>query len=243
MQKLIFLVLLLVSTTAFADVTMTFSDGSFVKINERYVAIGDDYGFGIIEDGKDTFIMVDHGERSYMEVSATFADDVSAMMAAQMEQMLADVPPEQRAMIEQSMKGMMPGGGAMPEPPKMMVRKTGDTDSVAGYKCSEVEISYGTGQAEEMSCVATTSELGISGRDFASMAAAMRAISRMAGMDGEDDTLVDFEAMGGIPIRTRDLPAGDAEELVSLSKDDLDDSDFAVPDSYTKVSMEDMMMQ
>lgn len=238
MRKTAALALLLTNSLVLADVSMTFSDGSFVKVNDRYVVIGDEDGHGIIEAGKSTFIMVDHEGQTHMEVSESFAEDVAAMMAAQMEEMLADIPPEERAMYEQSMAG----GGALPAPPKMNVKKTGKQDTVAGYKCTEIEISYGDGAVEELSCVASAKELGISSKDFASMAAAMRSVSRMVGMDGDDESIMDFEAMGGIPIRTLDLEFGDEEELVSLSKDTLDNDTFAIPAGYRKVSMEDMMM-
>lgn len=242
MQKIALPALLFASSLAHADVSMTLSDGSFIKVNDRFVAIGDEDGHGIFEDGKSTFLMVDHDEKTYMEVSETFAEDVSAMMAKQMEEMLADIPPAQRAMFEQSMAESLPGGGMMPEPPTMHVKKTGKRDTVAGYECAEVEISYGDGGVEELACVATAQELGISNNDFDSMAGAIRSLSQMAGMDGDDESIMDFEAMGGLPIRTRDLESGDVDELVSLSKDKLDDDTFAVPPNYRETSME-MMMQ
>lgn len=243
MRKLVLALFCFSSASVLADVTMTFDDGTILMISDRYVAIGDQQAKAVFEADKDTFLMVDHDEQTYMEMSETFAEDVSAMMAAQMEQMLAEVPPEQRAMFEQSMKDMMPGGAAMPEPPTMIVNKTGNTDTVAGFSCSEVEVSYGSGRPEELSCVATTSELGITRKDFESMSNAMRSVSRMAGMEDDGESLMDFNAMGGVPIRTRDLVSGDEDVLVSLSKDDIDEAAFAVPPGYRKVSMDDLMRQ
>lgn len=242
-KNVMFLTLILVSFSAVADVRMDYSDGSFVMFSGDHVVAGDKDGHAIFEAGKDTFIIVNHKEKNYMEVSETFAEDVASAMSAKMEEMLADVPPEQRAMIEQSMKGMMPGGGAMPEPPKMTVNKTGKQDNVAGFDCSEVEVSYSGRIPDMVSCVATPKELGISNKDFESMAAAMRSMSRMAGREDDDESDMDFEGMGGIPIRTRVLPNGSEDELVSLSKDNISEDQFAVPAGYTKVSMDDMMMR
>ncbi len=235
------LVPLLWTSLAFADVSLTFSDGSFVRTNDRYMVAGDKEGFIIIETGKSGLIIVDHKERTYMEVSETFVEDTHAMMAAKMEQMLAAIPPEQRAMFEQSMADMMAGGGAKQELPKMNVRKTGKQDTFAGHTCSEVEISYGDGEVEEIACVATVDELGISERDYASLVAGTLSLSRMSSMNGDDKTIMDFDAMGGIPIRIRDLKDGDEDALVSLSHEKLADDMFAIPPGYRKVSMEDMI--
>jgi len=243
MKKPILPILVFASFPATADVRMDYSDGAYVIIADGFVATGDTNGYALFEAGKDTFVIVDHNEKTYMEVSETFAEDVASAVAEQMEQMLASVPPEQRAMMEQSMKGMMPGGGAMPEPPKVTMNKTGKKDKVAGFSCAEVEIAFDGRKAHEVSCVATPGELGIKAKDFESMAAAMKSMSSMAGREDDTDSEMDFAGMGGIPIRTRNARSGDVDELVSLSKDNIDKKLLDVPAGYDKVSTEDMMMR
>ncbi len=56
------------------------------------------------------FIYVDHKEESYIVMDEAMVDDVSAQVSDAMKQMeaeLANMPPEQRAMVEQMMKGRM----------------------------------------------------------------------------------------------------------------------------------------
>ena len=55
---------------------------------------------------------MDHKDKSYIVMDEAMLDEVSAQMSEAMKEMeaqLASMPPEQRAMVEQMMKGQMQG--------------------------------------------------------------------------------------------------------------------------------------
>ncbi len=240
---------LVVSGAAHADATFHFNDGSFAMISDGRVAVGDGQGVALFQPGRDAFLMVNHEDQTVMEVTPTFMSDMGAMMSAQMEQMLAGMSPEERALVEQSMPGMLSSGGMQPEPMEATSRRTGESDSVAGYDCDIYELTqqittpFGVQTTSELVCVATVSELGISRSDFDAMSNAMNAMVSMVGFDDASQTTMDFGELGGIPIRTVDKSSGILSELESLSTDAIDDAAFRVPDGYQRVTMEDMMQQ
>lgn len=250
MKKSALIVLALIASgAAHGDATFHFNDGSFAKISSGRVAVGDSQGVALFEPGREAFLMVDHEDQTVMEVTPSFASDMSSMMSAQMEQMMAGMSAEERAIVEQSMPGMLSGGGMQPEPMTATSQRTGETDSVAGYDCDVFELTqqittpFGVETTSEVVCVATVSELGISRSDFDAIANAMNAMVRMVGFDDASQVSMDFSKLGGIPIRTVDKRYGVTSELDSLSTDAIDDAEFAVPSGYQRITMEDMMRQ
>lgn len=242
MYKTIAIALLLASGAAAGDVTMKYSDGTAFYLSDKHAAMGDATAQVVFERGSDTFIMINHDERTWMEVSEDFGNDVRSAIDQQMQEMLAQLPPEQREMVKRQMQNMpqMMGGMGM-EPPKLTVEKTGKTDTVAGYKCAEATVRYGR-LHEDQVCIATMDELGLKKSDFAALASAMASMSRMAGMgrDGQESA-PDLDEMGGIPIRSSSGRGQGGHELVALTRDKVDAARFEVPQGYRKVSMEDLM--
>lgn len=239
MKKTVFFCALLINAAALADVSMDYTDGAFVRISGAYASVGSDDGYVIFEKGKDTFVMVNPAERTYMEVSQDFGKQVRSAIDTQMQEMLAQMPPEQREMVKKQMQGML-GGGMDMEPPQMRVERTGKTDKVAGFNCAEARVSYGP-MHEEMACIATMDELGLKKSDFEVLVSAIKSMTEMTGMKNKDKSAMDFDVMGGVPIRTVDRRHGSDSELKALSRDKIDASSFSVPQGYRKVSVEDMM--
>ncbi len=231
--------LLLLPAAAFADVEMLYSDGTVGLISDGRVVFGDDSDTILIVPGDEGFIVISHDDRTWMRLEPGFINDMAAEVQAQMDAMLAGMPPEQRAMVEAQMQGMMP---QMPsEMPPMELKRTGGRSQVAGYDCEEAEVSYG-GAIEETVCIATADELGISDADFDALAAAMQGMAEMASLDGGKSTQADFAELGGVPIRTSaGAPGSQGSELVSLDTGELDPARLRVPDGYREISMQDMM--
>lgn len=160
----------------------------------------------------DVIYNVRPAERSYIAMDrkgiAAMAGKMNAAMAQARAQM-ANMPPEQRAMMEKMMGGM-PGAPAKPAAP-LVARDTGRSDSVGSRSCRVWEMTRG-GQVEEQLCVVPFSEvpgkedlLALSRR----MAELMRAMSEA--MPALGDTSRDIEAMNavrGYPIRIRSYEKG-----------------------------------
>lgn len=233
--------LALLSGAAAADVEMKFSDGTVGLVNDGRVMFGDDQGSVLFVPGDEGMIMISHEDKTWIRLKPGFANAVADQMQAQVDAMLAGMPPEQRAMVEQQMKGMMPPKPG--EAPQMSIRKTGTSGEVAGYDCDEAEIVHENGNIEEVVCVASANELDISGKDFDSMIRAMEGMAEIAAIGGASAPQLDFDKLGGIPIRTRGRAKGESNEIVSLSTSGVDASRLTVPGNYTEASMEDIMGQ
>ena len=124
-HKLIVFLFLGASTPLFAGVEMdlvtTSSDGAVTESVKLYAQsgrirmedVGDTSGkdMSMIFVGQE-FIVVDHSEKTYVVMDEAMVQEMGVKVNAAMEQMraqLADMPPEQRAMVEQMMQGQMAG--------------------------------------------------------------------------------------------------------------------------------------
>lgn len=232
---------LLLPAIAQAEVEMRFNDGSVGIVSDGRVMFGDATNAVLYLPGDEGMIVLNSDAKTWMRLEPGFAGKMAEQVQAQMDQMLASMPPEQRAMVEAQMKGMMP---QIPqEMPQVNVRKTGATDTVAGFDCEEAEVSFEGGMAEETVCIADADELGIADEDYDAIIEAMRGMAEIASLNPNASPQADFGEMGGVPIRTMGRDSSGNSELVSLSTDDVDTSRFEIPDDYREVSLEDMMRQ
>jgi hypothetical protein len=217
---------------------MDLSDGGRAQVSNGHVAFGSKGNYVLLQPGKETFIVVNDADKTYMEVQQDIAKQIADMMAAQMEKMMAEIPPEQREMLKKTMQGMMPG---QQEPVEKTIRRTGKESTVAGFDCSEIEVSTPGGGAEELICVASADELDISDDDYAALVGAMKAMAQMAQIGNRGAALTNFDDMGGIPIRTQGANGRKISELVGLSNDSIPADRFEVPAGYRETSIEAML--
>jgi len=97
-------------------------------------------------------IVVDHDDKSYMVIDEAMIDSISEQLSgyeAQMREALKDVPPEQRAMVEQMMKGRMPAPAKAPARPKTELRNTGERDTKNGYPSVKYEATVDGRKTQE----------------------------------------------------------------------------------------------
>ena len=125
------------------DLTITFkaSDGTastsyFTKDKVRTASGRSD---AIMDFASGTIVNIDHQKKEYFEMTVTEIDEVSKAASAQMEQAMAQVPPQMR---EQMAKMM---GGAAAE---VTVTK-GATRTIAGYACQDYTIAMGANMTQE----------------------------------------------------------------------------------------------
>src|SRR5690606_1935590 len=104
-------------------------------------------------------IILDHKRKSYTLLDKETVDEMAAQIQgamAQMEEQLANMPPAQRKMMEGMMKNRMPQLGG--EKLELIVKRTGDEDTIAGYEAERVDVSTSEGKQREL-WVAPWSEL------------------------------------------------------------------------------------
>ena len=229
--------------------TFLFSDG-FMKMQ-------DEENTDVIFSSNDQHMLViSHSDQSYMIMDKDTGSNIKNEMDKMIEQALANVPPEQRAMVEQMMKqqmngaggmGGMPGmgGGQMPqmEESETEVRQTGRDDKINGYDCTYYE-TYENGEKQDEFCVASWSELGVSDniqQSFKSMGEFIEGFieqfSQMAPIRSEGNPFAYMNEIDGFPVYGKNFENGRAIQestLSSITEQDLDINLFKAPDGYTQ---------
>jgi hypothetical protein len=93
----------------------------------------------VMEFASGKIVMIDNQKKEYSEMTITEIDEAMKGMTAQMEQAMANVPPQMR----ERMAGMMGGAAA-----EVTVTK-GATKTIAGYPCQSYTITMGANMTQE----------------------------------------------------------------------------------------------
>ncbi len=203
----------------------------------------------IFRGDRHEMLAVDHDSQTYVLIDDATIDQISAQLSqleAQMQDMLKDVPPEQRAAVEQMMKQRMPGGSG--SEPVTEIRNTGTEAEKNGYSAREFEL-YVDGRREKSFWVTDWDNIE-GGRDAA------RAFESMAWFIQDlQDAMPDFakspavgtnayehlEELGGFPVVTIDYsPDGSVigeSRLKESRVESLDDAEFEPPAGYARKTL------
>ena len=137
-------------------------------------------------------VVVDHDDKSYMVIDEAMIDSIGEQLSgyeAQMREALKDVPPEQRAMVEQMMKGRMPPSEKAPTRSKVELRNTGERDTKNGYPSVKYEATTNGRKTQEF------------------------WVTDWDNVDGGDDAVEAFQAMAGFFKRMYDsMPSFGVDE-------------------------------
>lgn len=187
--------------------------------------------------------MVNYGQKSYTEMTqdqmAQMGQQINAAMAAMQEQ-LKNMPPAQRKMMEDMMKGRggMPGATA-PAPP---VYKNTGSDKVGQWACTKYEGYRGTEKILEI-CTVEPTALGLTAADFEAARQLAEVIKGMIPQAGEQLALagtVEKEGYNGFPVRRTSFRNGQAEsttELTEIRREAIPASAFAAPAGFRRDPM------
>lgn len=188
---------------------------------------------------KQVLWVLDPEERSYLEMTkqgmGAMADAMKQAQAA-----MADLPPEQRAMVE----SMMRQGGGAPAAPKDPIAWTpnGAADTVGGRACVGYDGKRG-GKLEQTICAAPFAALGFSESDFGALEQLAEFMKGLTGPMAQHQVqgLPDAD-VPGLPVRAVIKGAGGdhVHEVVRLEKVAVEPSQFEVPAGFTKQSMDEM---
>jgi len=185
--------------------------------------------------------------KEYLEVDKTTFDQMGGEMdemMKKMEQRLADMPPQQRAMVERMMRKQMPDANKAASPMgKPIVKRTKQQEEIAGYPCRLYEVYVDDQRTREI-WVTAWSNID-QGREafgiFAELESFFEGLldatknSPFAGaMQNPFDQLSKID---GFPVLTREFEEGNAtrESLFkSVRTLELPPTAFEPPENYTK---------
>jgi hypothetical protein len=199
----------------------------------------------IFDGQKQVAIMIDVNKKSYREMTKADADRMKQQMDSAMSQMqaqMANLPPEQRAIVEQMMRGRggLPGGpgAGAPQAPKVQYRPAG-SDKVGQWACSKYEGYTGTEKTSEI-CTVDPKDFGLAPGDFD--VAKQLADFMKSMMPGAADQMmlngtVQDQGFSGIPVRRttyRNGAVSSVSEITELRHESIPASAFDAPAGFTK---------
>jgi len=207
----------------------------------------EDGGHMIFRDG--AMLIINHSEKSFYRMDENSMAQVSSQMSEAMKQMqeqMAQLPPEQRAMMEKMMKGRMPAGMSPQTSsplPELRMEATGK-NQVSEYSCEMWEVFRGEEKIREL-CAVSIDDLG-------GIAEAMEAFKAMAGFSRKmmesvqqmpfaniaENPYQFMDQLDGFPVLTREFKDGRAISetlLKSVTQETLDENLFQVPKGYREL--------
>ena len=184
----------------------------------------------IFDGAREVMLIVNADRKSYNEITRADVD----RLAAQMQDMMAKVPPEMRAKVEAMMKGRGMGVAA---PAKTEFRKAG-SDKTAKWTCDKYD-GYQNGQKTSEICTVDPSVFGLSMADFAVTQQFVEFFEKlMPQAAGQIFGLGQAQAQGfsGFPVKSSSTVGGGTTttEVTDVSRQTFPESVFAAPAGFQK---------
>lgn len=218
-----------------------FSDGKFKHVSPE------DGMISIFDSAKGVITMVSEHERVYASGKPEdFCKGMKEMMDAAKEQMdaaMANIPPEQRAMMEEMMKQSMPAESAGPvAKPSVSIQKAGSGGKVAGWDTDKYKVMVDGNLYEEVWLVSdSTLKKDIEKVDFSIFQKFSSCTEDQYGRGQDPEDTPEYMELMKEGFQVKTVSHGDVEhhssDTVSLEKRDIPESEFKVPAGYRKVSI------
>lgn len=194
----------------------------------------------IFRSDKEVFWVINTTDKSYTEMTRKDIKKMKVQMDEAkrvMQEQMKNMPPEQRAMIEQMMKGK-----AMPAQPEKAVFKKGSSGVKIGKWTCDTYKGYRSGQLTEEVCTTSFKNLGIAQKDFKVM---QRMAEFMSELSPDAASLYNVgsdqwekeQGYPGIPVRTISYSNGkkvSQYEIQDVKKKRISSSRFELPKGITK---------
>lgn len=205
---------------------------------------GSEGGRMIFRGDKDLMWVVNDGKKSYQQIDQAFFDQVSGQMAdarAQMTAQLEKMPPAQRAQMEEMMKKMGGGAPGAAATKKIEYRKTAETKTIGGHKCTKYEAYWGDDLVSYV-WVAPYSAMKLTPADRAVFEKMADFVTRMTGSFGppQKQDYLPMHELNGVPLLTQQLDQGKvtSETLVeSVTHGPVSAGSFDLPAGYKLETM------
>lgn len=193
-----------------------------------------------------TILIVNHTARTYQVLDEGTLRRIGERMAGarrQMEARMAQLPPEQRAMMQQMM-GRAGGAGAAAAP-RTQYRRTARTETAAGIACTVWE-GMDAGKKTSEVCVAPTARVPGGAELLAAMkqlGERMKSMTASMGINAHgmlQQGWNQLDALAGIPIIQRSFEGGrvtSSSVLKSMRPMAVPPATFAAPAGYRRETM------
>jgi len=193
----------------------------------------------VIFDGvKQVMDIVNPDKKTYIEMTKADVDRMAAQLEgamSQMQQMMASLPPEQRAQAEAMMRGR--GGRAMPGAPVKKEYKKVGTDRVGKWTCDKYD-ALQNGQKTGEICTVEPAVLGFSAADFEVSRQMGEFFKKLVPQAADQMFTVgraEEQGFSGIPVRQ--VSQQSTSEITEVSRQSFPDSLFVVPAGFQKTDM------
>lgn len=187
--------------------------------------------------GGNRMVILDKGRNEYRELTQADAEQLGQQVSgalAQMQEMMKNMPPAQRAQMEAMMKGKMGQLAAAPAAPTAYTAKGSAT--VNGFRCTNYD-GMRDGQKVAEVCAAQPSDIKITPADFQVVEKMRDMFSGLAGSI-QNSPLANIIPAGGItekgingfPVQSTSFSNGQPtsrDELKSVTDASLTDADFS----------------
>jgi hypothetical protein len=205
----------------------------------------------VIFDGDKQVLWMIQPDNTYMEMTQdtvaglgqqmSTANDQMSQAMKQMQEKMASLPPQQRAMMEQAMKGrgMMPGAAA-PQQHVITFQAKGGSDKVGNFTCTKYdELTDGKRTAEL--CAASPASVQLKEADLKSLQALRKFLEPMEKMIPRGGfTAPNVEQLKGFPVHSvnydGDKPTFETTVL-SVEQKPIEASLFTLPAGLQKKDM------
>lgn len=233
------------------EITMRYSDSDgmidyeTLKIQDQVLKSSSDEDAFLFNVKTGELIMLNKNNKTYWKGNINhFREQYQKAMQVFIDQMLENVPPEQKEMYGQMMEGMS-DIYADPDPEKIKaidieVENAGGATEIAGYTAKKFNIKINGETVEE---IWFSDKLDLSDDlDVSAMADLMNEIrpnidDKML-YEYTDEYLDLWEQ--GFPMKSIDAE-GEVMEVIKVEKKTFDQSEFEIPEAYRQLTIEEML--
>jgi hypothetical protein len=196
-------------------------------------ASGESMAF-VFDEAAQAARIINLDKKTYMEMDRALKQQLT-----QLQEQLKNLPPQQRAMMEQMMKarGGIPGGSAAP-PAKPQYKQTG-SDRVGQWSCTKYEGYQGQEKVIEV-CAVDPKEFGVTPADFEVAKHLAEFLQGFAPQAANQIVIAGTAAdqgFSGIPVRRTMYANGRVEsvsEIKEVRREAIPASAFEVPAGFRK---------
>ncbi|MER3523441.1 MAG: hypothetical protein C4326_05070 [Ignavibacteria bacterium] len=172
-----------------------------------------------------------YSEISFAQMEAMMKNASSKMDAAmaKMQEELSKLPPDQRKMVEEMMKGRMPGARGKADAP-IQVSSTGERKTISGFACTKFAVQHGE---KTVATLWVTKDVP----GFAELAEDWKAFSkRLASMMPRfaSEMAEAYKKIQGFTIQSEIPDLGVVTTVLKVERRSTPASEFEIPAGYTK---------
>ena len=207
-------------------------DKTHIRAESR--ASGENMAFVFDENGQ-TLRVINFDQKTYIEMDGVLKQQMQEQLA-QIQEQLKQLPPDQRAVIEQAMRGR--GGVPGLQPAKLEYRQAG-SDKVGNWACTKYEGYQGPQKVMDV-CAAEPKQLGVTAADFEvakHLAEFLQGFFPTAANQIVVAGTQTEQGFSGIPVRRTTYVNGRADtvsEIKEVRREAIPASAFEVPSGFKR---------